>query len=90
MVKIQFSSMKKIKIGCTEHSLTPHPLHPITSHFCFTFALPIPHQLKRGRHMCIAPNRTIKDILHNFILHEIITCDDRDPPSIDSSIWRLI
>ena len=25
-------------------------------------------------------NRTIKNILHNSIPHEIITCDDRDPP----------
>ena len=35
-------------------------------------------------------NRTIKNILHNFILHEIITCNDRDPPWINSSIRRLI
>ena len=28
-------------------------------------------------------NRTIKNILHNFILHEKITCDDRDPPWIN-------
>ena len=31
-------------------------------------------------------NRTIKSILHNFILHEIITCDDRDPLQIDNLI----
>ena len=30
-------------------------------------------------------NRTIKNILHNFISHEIITCDDRDPPWINTS-----
>ena len=35
-------------------------------------------------------NRTIKNILHNFILHEVITCDGRDPPWIKSSIKRLI
>ena len=35
-------------------------------------------------------NRTIKNILHNFIPHETITCDDRDPPWINSSIRRLI
>ena len=35
-------------------------------------------------------NRTIKNILHNFIPHEVITCDDRDPPGINSSIKRLI
>ena len=29
-------------------------------------------------------NRTIKNTLH-FIPHEIITCDDRDPPSINPS-----
>ena len=32
---------------------------------------------------------TIKDILHNFIPHETITCDDRDPPWINSSTKRL-
>ena len=26
---------KKIKTRRPEHSLTPRPLHPITSHFCF-------------------------------------------------------
>ena len=35
-------------------------------------------------------NRTIKNILHNFIPHGIITCYDRDPPWIDSSIRCLI
>ena len=35
-------------------------------------------------------NRTIKNILHNFIPHEVITCDDRDRPWINSSIERLI
>ena len=34
-------------------------------------------------------NRTIKNISHNFITHEIISCEDRDPPWI-SSIRRLI
>ena len=27
---------KKVKIGHPENSLTPHPLRPITSHFCLT------------------------------------------------------
>ena len=35
-------------------------------------------------------NRTIKDILRNFIPHETMTCDDRDPPWINSSIRHLI
>ena len=35
-------------------------------------------------------NRTIKNILRNFIPHETITCDDRDPPWINSSIRCLI
>ena len=34
--------------------------------------------------------RTVNNILHNFVLHEIITCNNRDPPSIDSSIRRSI
>ena len=35
-------------------------------------------------------NITIKNLLHNFILHEIITCDNKDSPWIDNSIKRLI
>ena len=35
-------------------------------------------------------NRTIKNILRNLIPHETITCDDRDPPWINSSIRGLI
>ena len=35
-------------------------------------------------------NRTIKNILHNFIPHEIIIWDDRNSPWIDNSIRRLI
>ena len=46
-----FFNNKKIKIGRPEHSLTPTPLRPITSHFCLT---PYPPQ---RRHMCITPNR---------------------------------
>ena len=39
MIQIQLSlKIKKIETRHPEHSLTPsspHPLHPITSHFCF-------------------------------------------------------
>ena len=35
-------------------------------------------------------NRTIKNVIRNFIPHETITCDDRDPPWINNSIRRLI
>ena len=35
-------------------------------------------------------NTIIKNILHNFIPHETITFDDRDPLWINSSIRRLI
>ena len=34
MLEIQFSLIRKIKVGRPEHSLTPHSLLPITSHFC--------------------------------------------------------
>ena len=54
MAQIQFSLVKKIKIRLPEHSLTPHPLCPITSNFCLT---PTPHQPPQsGRHICITPN----------------------------------
>ena len=32
----------------------------------------------------------MKDILCNFIPHETVTCDDRDPPWINSKIKGLI
>ena len=35
-------------------------------------------------------NRTIKNILYNFISHETIASDDKDPPWINSSIRRLL
>ena len=35
-------------------------------------------------------NRTIKDILSNYIPHEIIICDYRDPPLINKRIRELI
>ena len=35
-------------------------------------------------------NRTIKNILHNFIPHEIITCHDKNTPWINNSVKRLI
>ena len=35
-------------------------------------------------------NKTVNNILHNFIPHEILTCDGKDPPWIDNLIRRLI
>ena len=35
-------------------------------------------------------NKTILNILSNFIPHETITCDDRDPPWFDKKIKSLI
>ena len=35
-------------------------------------------------------NKTIKNILSNYIPHETITCDDRDPPWINNKIKQLI
>ena len=44
MAQIQFSLIKKIKIGRREHSLTPSPapLRSITYHFCLNPHLPTP------------------------------------------------
>ena len=39
MPQIQSSLIKKIKIGRPEHSLNPHPLRPITSHFSLCLSL---------------------------------------------------
>ena len=35
-------------------------------------------------------NATIKNIMSNYIPHEIITCDVRDPPWINKNIKQLI
>ena len=35
-------------------------------------------------------NRTIKNILSNYIPHEIIICDDRDRPWINNRVKKLI
>ena len=35
-------------------------------------------------------NRTIKTILSKYIPHEIIICDDRDPPCINNRVNKLI
>ena len=56
MAQIQFSLIKKIKIGCPEHSLPLTLLRPITSHFCLAL------HLQSGRHMCITSK--IITILH--------------------------
>ena len=68
MAQIQFSLIKKIKIGCPEHSLTPYPQCLITSHFCLTPHPPPPHHThthmpQSGRHMCMTPNMLTKKIL---------------------------
>ena len=35
-------------------------------------------------------NKTIKNILSNYILHETIPCDDRDPRWINNKIKQLV
>ena len=35
-------------------------------------------------------NRTIKNILSNYIPHETIICDDKDPPWFNNNIKQLI
>ena len=35
-------------------------------------------------------NKSIKNIIQSYILHETITCDDRDPPSINKDIKELV
>ena len=34
--------------------------------------------------------KTIKNIFSNFIPHETVTCEDRDPPWINNNIKQLI
>ena len=52
MAQIQFSLIKKIKIGYPEHSLTPPP--PTSDNISF-LTYPPPHSPQIGRHMCINP-----------------------------------
>ena len=35
-------------------------------------------------------NKAIKNIIRNYVPHETITCDDRDPPWINKDIKELI
>ena len=35
-------------------------------------------------------NKTTENILSNCIAHETVTCDDRDPPSINNNTKQLI
>ena len=35
-------------------------------------------------------NKTVKNIILNYIPHETTTCDDRDPPWINKGIKELI
>ena len=35
-------------------------------------------------------NKTINNILSNYIPHETITCDDNDPPWFNKNIKQLI
>ena len=44
----------------------------------------------RSNEMAYLFNKTIKNILSNYISHETITCDDRDPPWINNKIKQLI
>ena len=61
---------KKIRIGSPEHALTPHPLHPITSHFC----LITPPTPQKGRHMCITLNSVlVADTSATVTLSDILT-----------------
>ena len=55
ITQIQFSfNNNKKKTGRPEHSLTPTPLRPITSHF---YLSPPPPQ--SGRHMRITPSKPL-------------------------------
>ena len=46
----KFSLIKKLKIGRPEHSLTPTPLRPITSHFCLNPPPPLKVDV-----ICVSP-----------------------------------
>ena len=35
-------------------------------------------------------NKTIKNIVSNYICHETIICNDKDPPWINNNIKKLI
>ena len=44
----------------------------------------------RSNEMAYLFNKTMKNILSNYISHETVTCDDRDPPWINNKIKQLI
>ena len=61
------SLIKKIKIGRPKHSLSPHPLRPITFHFCLKPPFPSPPPLPPP------PPPTRKDFKGN--LKELVSVD---------------
>ena len=40
--------------------------------------------------MVLAFNKTVKNILSNYIHHETLICDDRDPSWINKNVIQLI
>ena len=88
MVKIQFSLIKKIKIGCPEHSLTPTPLRPITSHFCLTAPPTTPLKVDI---ICVSPLTLLFIYIFIFIFPYIfVTCVSPSLRSSHSQIFFII
>ena len=61
MAKIQFSLIKEIKVGHPEHSLSPTPKRPITSHF-YLFPSTFPILLKVDA-ICVSPQKWFENLL---------------------------
>ena len=82
MAQIQFSLIKKIKIGRPEHLLTPSPHSPTSDNISVLPYHPLPpspHPHQSGRHMCITPHwlfcilvtfpKTVSIVRHYFLSH---------------------
>ena len=77
-----------IKIELLEHSLTSHPLRPITSHFCLAPPPPPLTPRQSGRHICITPND--QKISNGFdIDFENIVQSRRSRPNITSFLPKI-
>ena len=84
MVQIQLSFIKEMMIGHPEHLLTPHPLHPITSHFSLTSLLPLtskvdvicvllPVSVNTIKLIIISKSRTLKFGINNRLIFLFLT-----------------
>ena len=90
MAQIQFSLIKKIKIGRPEHLLTPSPHSPTSDNISVLPYHPLPpspHPHQSGRHMCITPH-WLFCILVTFLKTVSIVRHYFFEPAFETILWK--